>query len=199
MAANDWEVDIITMSFGFSKRIDEIDDAIVSAYSKKVIMFAAAANHGGNADIAYPASKQGFVFCINATDGEGTPAGFNPPHGPNLDNYSTLGIAVESTWKISPKPSSVDCVRRMSGTSMATPIAAGIAALVLEFARCNVTQIGDSECTRLHSYDGIRTMFEEMKADVKFYKYLAPWRLLSEQDTSIQALCGFISWKLGKI
>ncbi|KAK3176017.1 hypothetical protein OEA41_007339 [Lepraria neglecta] len=43
-AAKEWEVDIITMSFGFEQSIPIIEDAIKIAESKKIVIFAAASN-----------------------------------------------------------------------------------------------------------------------------------------------------------
>ena len=43
-AAKEWEVDIITMSFGFEQSIPIIEDAIKIAESKKIVMFATASN-----------------------------------------------------------------------------------------------------------------------------------------------------------
>ena len=195
-AVNEWAVDIITMSFGFPKRVAEVDEAIVNAYSKKTVLFAAAANHGANKGIAYPASKLGVVFCINATDGKGDPANFNPPSQPNRDNFCTLGVDVDSAWTT--LTTYEQPTRRMSGTSVATPIAAGLAALAMEFGRRNRAKIGPRELEILHSYDGIQTMFETTHAPTKTYKYLSPWKLLSS-DSAVEDVCGYINIVLQKI
>jgi hypothetical protein len=68
------------MSFGFPKldeHLDGIQSAIEEAFQRRVLMFAAASNHGGNKDIAFPAN-QDQVICVNSTNGQGDPSGFNP-------------------------------------------------------------------------------------------------------------------------
>ena len=70
-AADKWKVNIITMSFGFPRRYLSMEKAFDYASSKNIIMFAAAANHGANDKIAFPASAMLKVICINSADGNG--------------------------------------------------------------------------------------------------------------------------------
>ncbi|KFZ13581.1 hypothetical protein V502_06536 [Pseudogymnoascus sp. VKM F-4520 (FW-2644)] len=126
-AVDSWHVHIISMSFGFNnltQKLDCIKRAILHAHSNETVLFAAARNNGGVKGIAYPAS-QTEVICINSTDGEGNPSPFNPSSKEDK-NFSTLGEAVLSSW-----PRSVQ--QRMTGTSFATPIAAGIAAVTMDY------------------------------------------------------------------
>jgi hypothetical protein len=48
---------MISVSFGFDNLDLEIQDAISYATFNRMIMFAAAANYGGNANIACPADQ----------------------------------------------------------------------------------------------------------------------------------------------
>ena len=95
-AADEWGVDIITMSLGFEHHIPEIEAAINHASSKNIIMFASASNDGSNKYVAFPAREWDRVICIYSTDGNGIPSGFNPPLLDSSKNFSTLGEAVES-------------------------------------------------------------------------------------------------------
>ena len=129
-----------------------------------------------------------FVFCIGASDALGGPTNFSPPH-PDLLKFSVLGVGVSG---LSPRISDYEqqqlllCDRagsskksfssnRMSGTSFSTPIAAGIAALFLDFARRR------QECQR-----GQGVMMELHKIFLHIssasrnedYRYLAPWILV---------------------
>lgn len=78
------------------------------------------------------------VFCIHSTDGSGNGSSFNPTPRDSTINFATIGEAVESSW---PKdlciPTEDPSVRTFTkikfGTSFATPIAVGIAALVLRY------------------------------------------------------------------
>ncbi|KAF2732580.1 subtilisin-like protein, partial [Polyplosphaeria fusca] len=131
-AADTWTVDIICLPFSFprlARELQPIQDAITHAYSKHILILAAAANHGGLQDVAYPAN-QAEVIAINATDGEGNISHFNPsPHDSSV--LSVLGEAVPCAWGARMDPFRV--FARKSGTSFAVPVAAGIAAVLLDY------------------------------------------------------------------
>lgn len=135
-ATNNWKVDIITMSFGFpslGEDVKGIQSAIDDAYHLEKLMFAAAKNDGANSGIAYPAN-QDQVICVNSTDGQGNPSKYNPSPEAGR-NLSTLGEAVKSSWPAGLKNGQ----QRKSGTSFAAPIAAGIGAVVLDYALQNMS------------------------------------------------------------
>ncbi|ESZ89782.1 lipid acyl hydrolase [Sclerotinia borealis F-4128] len=127
-----WKLDIISMSFGFKDENAELLKAINDTHN--TLIFAAASNYGANEDppIRFPARMKDRVICINAADGYGNPSECNPPN-PKRENFSVLGEAVPLDGELvtGSKPS----VKYGCGTSMETQIAAGVAALVLEFAR----------------------------------------------------------------
>lgn len=155
------------MSFGIPvhKISENITRAITHAHNKNKILFAAASNDGGNGRIAYPATDSR-VICINSTDGLGNKSGFNPSEKASGDNFATLGAGVESLWK-SEKV-------YISGTSYATPVAAGLAAMVLEYAKCKL-EMTDVQRWWLHSCDGMRTVMRLMVEKRDGYDYVAPW------------------------
>jgi hypothetical protein len=155
-AVNEWHVDIITMSFGFQDENEpgclELGDAIGFAHASKVLLFAAASNVGAHAPRpAFPA-RMSKVFCIYSGDGMGTCARTCPTASNNRFNFLTLGEAVESSWPrdlcqkhqaavlAGTAPigrgslNATTLTNRKSGTSFATPIAAGIAAFLLLYA-----------------------------------------------------------------
>jgi subtilisin family serine protease len=125
------------MSFGWPScdfdGYDMLELAIDRAYSKKVLMFAAAANSGGRCGRAYPASSSQ-VICVHSTDTNGDRSGFSPTAESNTLNIATLGESVQSAW-----PTLLcregQLVQLRSGTSYATPIIVGISAFLLHFAR----------------------------------------------------------------
>ncbi|XDG05268.1 hypothetical protein ABKA04_004883 [Annulohypoxylon sp. FPYF3050] len=90
-------------------------------------------NDGANLGRAFPA-KYPSVFCIHSTDGNGNPSAFNPTADGNNVNFSLLGENVSSHWPAG-KNGHNETVNVMSGTSVATPIASGIAAAILSFVR----------------------------------------------------------------
>ncbi|PSR80203.1 hypothetical protein BD289DRAFT_374413 [Coniella lustricola] len=132
-AVKEWKVDIISMSFGIREYNELMSTAISNALNKRTLLFAAASNDGANLGRAFPAQYPS-VFCIHSTDGNGNPSNFNPTASETDVNFSLLGEHVSSHW-----PAGVNghdqTVNVMSGTSVATPIAAGLAASVLSFVR----------------------------------------------------------------
>lgn len=132
-AVTQWKVDIISMSFGIREYHERMSTAISNALNKRTLLFAAASNDGANLGRAFPADYPS-VFCIHSTDGNGNPSNFNPTASETDVNFSLLGEHVSSYW-----PAGMNghdqFVNVMSGTSVATPIAAGLAASVLSFVR----------------------------------------------------------------
>ncbi|CEI41732.1 unnamed protein product [Fusarium venenatum] len=142
-AIGEWQVDIISMSFGWPSSdfdgYEALEAAIDKAYSKKVLMFAAAANSGGRLSRAYPASSP-HVICVHSTDALGNASDFSPTADPNSINIATVGECVESAWpSFLCDSSNYDCVKSRSGTSYAAPIVAGVAGFLLQYGRLHLT------------------------------------------------------------
>jgi hypothetical protein len=78
----------------------------------------------------------------------------------------------------------------ISGTSYATPIAAGIAANVLEFARHHVEMTpGQREC--LYSWWGMSLIFQAMSVERYGYDYIRPWKMF-DTEHDIQTIVKLI-------
>ncbi|KAL4868103.1 hypothetical protein BDV12DRAFT_186240 [Aspergillus spectabilis] len=132
-AVQQWKVDIISMSFGIREYHELMNTAISNAVNERTLLFAAASNDGANLGRAFPAQYPS-VFCIHSTDGNGNPSNFNPTASETDFNFSLLGEHVSSHWPAGMKGHD-QTVNVMSGTSVATPIAAGLAASILTFIR----------------------------------------------------------------
>lgn len=163
------------MSFGFPRRYTNIERAIDRASNKDIILFAAASNSGANRNIAFPASSSR-VICINSADGGGARSRFNPPPQSTSHNFSVLGEAVSSAW---PTGLGEGAEKRRTGTSTSTPIAAAIAALVLEFAK--QPQLHISHNARLKTLEGMREIFLNMSEEKDGYSFLVPWKILDKK------------------
>ncbi|KAK0728906.1 peptidase S8/S53 domain-containing protein, partial [Lasiosphaeria miniovina] len=141
-AITEWDVDIISLSFGIdtSAGTDTGTDAETPTSARHRqpntrarIVFAAACNGGPLERRAFPARMSG-VICVNASDGHGQKANLlSPDPVAGEDNFITLGAYVR--YPPSGATSSSLQYEYKSGTSFATPIAAGLAADLLEFAR----------------------------------------------------------------
>jgi hypothetical protein len=169
------------MSFGLEKYDQDVQDAILRACSKNIIMFSAASNQGGNSGVKYPANRDE-VICIYSTDGMGNPSHFNPT---KMDSegyhFAILGEGIKSAWpkKLAPSSAPEQLGQRMSGTSFAAPIAAGTAACILEFALKNDMKKSHGDLYRvLRSRQGIHTVFKKLLAtERKEYHYIHPSKL----------------------
>lgn len=173
--------------------IDGMKDAIKKA-SAKTILFAAASNEGRNGKRTFPASYDPFVICVNASSGDGSHNGINPGPAENTYNFMTLGVGVETTVKDrgnatqgQPRQQDIPAYRTVykSGTSFATPIAAGIAATVLDLAM-RAEAVSGRAVKELRNFSGMRRFLQrmavpdpEVKPDNGTY-YLAPWTLWEE-------------------
>lgn len=123
-AGIDWAVeqgaDVISMSLGSPAADARIRDAIKRAVDKGVIVVAAAGNDGPReGTVGYPG---GFpeCICVAAVNDKGAVANFSS-RGPRVD-VAAPGVNVRSCYP-------GDRFATMSGTSMATPYVAGVAAL----------------------------------------------------------------------
>ncbi|KAF1941676.1 subtilisin-like protein [Clathrospora elynae] len=136
------KVDMIVMSFGFGEEHEQLDNAIKHAAAKRVLMFAAASNDGKIRPdrVAWPAQDNNVIYPQDSM------------------RIMVLGECVNSAWSSQLK--SDNDHNPMSGTFCATPIAAGIAALILDYARGFLTH---EEWERLRRVSSMRRIFERMK------------------------------------
>jgi hypothetical protein len=101
------------------------------------------------------------VFCIHSATGLGTNSEFNPTPEDSEDNFMCVGEYIQSWWPI---PLLVgendrrDGLKRMSGTSFATPVAISIAVFMIGYIRKKLTNHHWNVV--LLSDDGIRAIFK---------------------------------------
>ncbi|KAL9063223.1 MAG: hypothetical protein Q9161_009578 [Pseudevernia consocians] len=185
-AVTEWKVDVITMSFGIREYHERIKIAISTALHNNILMFAAASNDGANLGRSFPAKYPG-VFCIHATDGNGNPSTFNPTADEKDVNFSLLGENVSSHWPAGKKGHN-DSVNIMSGTSVATPIAAGLAASIISFVRQQERDLPagsdllGSWINDVHAMDAILKHMVRQRRGVG-YDYITP-HILFDTDSS---------------
>ena len=180
------------MSFAFLEEIENIQTAIKNASFKNVLMFAAASNNRHNKEnpIGYPARVWDHVICVNSTDGRDNKSAFSPKGEAGRDNFSVVGERVEAAWPMAGiqngNQKEKEQQRQQNGTSCATPIAAGIAALILEYTIQIESQMG-LEITNVKRIRGCRGMSRVMwecmthKKTDHHYNELKPWFLLKPE------------------
>jgi hypothetical protein len=161
------------MSFGFTEEQLDIRTAITEAQFRKheqILFFAAAANEGANEPEMYPA-RDDRVFAIRATDYQGHWWRSNPPvNSDQRSSFMTLGQDLPS---VSRKES-------VTGTSYATPIAAGFAAMILADARrllgASSSRSDEMLVDRLSRPDGMRQILGKLSVAnmVRQCSYLRP-------------------------
>jgi hypothetical protein len=188
------------MSLGFSKHfihfdqfVKHIDPTIEQAAKDNIIMFAAAGNGGGFEGVGYPASSHR-VIPIFSTDGfKAVRSEFSPLALRDGACFSALGEDIKSSW---PRHLDTTHTKVKSGTSFATPIIAGFAATLLEYAGQGLIKPG-RELTHLRSREGMEAVLKLMAANrtnpETGYYDLQPWEFFQKprvytEATIIEAL-----------
>lgn len=150
-AVDEGKADLICMSLGAPNPVQEVRKAVQYAESKGVICFVAAGNAGLTKQIFYPADYPETI-AIGSIDESLSRSSFSNT-GHNLD-FMAPGSKIFSTV-----PDNWYAV--LSGTSMATPFAVGIAALLLSYCKNNKSEI------KLSCSEDYRKVFKEHTMPIK--------------------------------
>ncbi|PIQ27799.1 peptidase S8 [bacterium (Candidatus Blackallbacteria) CG17_big_fil_post_rev_8_21_14_2_50_48_46] len=126
MWAADNGAKVISLSLGGGSDSQLVGDAVKHAISKDAVVVAAMGN-SGREQKSYPAAYPG-VVAVGATDSNDTRANFSQ-YGPWI-SVSAPGVGILSTFPTYASGMPSKDYGSISGTSMATPAVAGLAALV---------------------------------------------------------------------
>ncbi|KAH6869556.1 peptidase S8/S53 domain-containing protein, partial [Thelonectria olida] len=185
----DWKVNMISLSFGFSKvgPNDPIQKEIEKCLNDNIVVFASASNDGGNRPRTYPGNYHR-VLCIHSATGVGDGSSFSPT--PETDardhNFSAVGECVKSCWPVK-EPLTADKYKHMSGTSFATPVAVSIAAFMVGYIQRKMPNY-DWNVEPL-SPEGIQIIFRMMSRGNKRdgYDWISPqWFFTKNIEGKIQ-------------
>ncbi|OIQ08951.1 subtilisin E precursor [Moorella thermoacetica] len=125
VAGLDWalknKMQVVNMSFGTSHPSQALEEAVRKCVQAGMVLVAAAGNEGRDDSVLYPARYPG-VIAVSAVDKKDNLASFSS-RGTEV-TVTAPGVDILSTY-----PGGK--YRTMSGTSMACPHAAGVAALIL--------------------------------------------------------------------
>ncbi|KAK3987551.1 hypothetical protein QBC44DRAFT_245552 [Cladorrhinum sp. PSN332] len=191
-AAKECQADIISMSFGFDEEIFVNDEPVISnaisealrIRNQRILFLAAAANEGGNQPEMFPA-KHPYVISMRGTDDKGWLQRFNPPPDyAGVSCFMTLGQDVPGA-ALNRHGGGEVC---KSGTSVSTPIAAGIAAMLLGYARVHESELkqkfrpGEAwKSSQLWTMSGMRKLFRMLSTEMlDRWSYLSAQKFLGE-------------------
>lgn len=161
VAATKWNVDFVSLSLGFPRFPKKIKAAISAAqrHNENITFFAAANNEGLNRSEMYPAKlgEDRAVLPIRGTYSNGSfHPRFNPPPSSGSLVFGTLGYDVHSEWPGEKR------TRGMSGCSVATPIAATLAVMMIDYASSKPNDFSPNDLSLMRSRRGVFEMFKGM-------------------------------------
>ncbi|ESU15643.1 hypothetical protein FGSG_09115 [Fusarium graminearum PH-1] len=190
-----WGVDIINMSFGWPYHHGGVRNAIEFARQNGVHLFASTSNDGllgPPNDILYPARSDS-VMAVDAADGLGEHARSAPSSSSQHSRGSRfsapgLGITSPNTDHI------------WEGSSFACPIAVGVAALILEFARQIPLNKSPEVQTYLQEMPAMLAMLRRASSEKgpDGLKFLTPWKLIGKAGEDRLVTAWFIVDELRK-
>jgi hypothetical protein len=146
-----------------------IERALKKAVVKNVIILASASNEGALHPIKIPATMDR-VFCIGSANGRGTKSQFNPPEWIRPVKFSAVGEGIVAAWTtVVNGEKDITRKKQNDGTSSATPVAAGIVALLFDYLRQFKSRSDET-------YDNVLKLFIKMSTttSTKSYRFLVP-------------------------
>lgn len=161
VAAVEWNVDFVSMSFGFPGYVQKIKNAMAYARYERndaIVFWAAANNEGLNEGEMFPAilGESAGVISVHGTDRNGAFVRRFNPEALSTPVFGTLGCDVYSDWP------GEELQRPMSGCSVATPIAVSIAVMVIDYATSQPAEFSAGDLRLMRTRQGVFELFRGM-------------------------------------
>ncbi|CVK87265.1 uncharacterized protein FPRN_05521 [Fusarium proliferatum] len=163
-------VDIISISAGFRNYSKELDDAVTRAKAAGVLVIAAASNWQNTSTVAFPARHNLSTMCIYSTNTGNQGSSFNPEPRADTQNFAILGEGFQHPDQRRNE--------RMSGTSMATSVAAGLAARIVDFSQQKDNKESIFRAQDVGKLPGMLAIFSAMSKPAGSLRYISPLELL---------------------
>ncbi|PCD18602.1 hypothetical protein FGRA07_06355 [Fusarium graminearum] len=171
--AIDWaisnSVDIISISAGFRDYSKELDEAVTRAKAAGTLVVAAAANWQNTGTVAFPARHNLTTMCIYSTNVGNQSSTFNPEPRSDTPNFAVLGEGFQHPDQKS---------EPMSGTSMSTAAAVGLAANIIDFARQSDNKSYIYRSQDVGKLPGMLSIFDAISKPAGSLRYVEPLNLL---------------------
>ncbi|KAF5237117.1 hypothetical protein FAUST_6257 [Fusarium austroamericanum] len=171
--AIDWatsnSVDIISISAGFRDYSKELDEAVTTAKAAGTLVIAAAANWQNTGTVAFPARHNLTTMCIYSTNVGNQSSSFNPEPRSDTPNFAVLGEGFQHPDQKSDP---------MSGTSMSTAAAVGLAANIIDFARQSDNKSYVYRSQDVGKLPGMLSIFDAISKPAGSLRYVEPLNLL---------------------
>ncbi|KAH7003127.1 peptidase S8/S53 domain-containing protein [Fusarium venenatum] len=172
--AIDWAisncVDIISISAGFRDYSKELDEAVTRAKAAGTLVVAAAANWSNTGTVAFPARHNLTTMCIYSTNMGNQSSNFNPEPRSDTSNFAVLGEGFQHPDQKRNE--------QMSGTSMATAAAVGLAANIIDFSRQEDNKSYICRSQDVGKLAGMLSIFSSISRPAGPLRYVAPLDLL---------------------
>ncbi|KAG5808895.1 hypothetical protein H9Q74_006440 [Fusarium xylarioides] len=163
-------VDIISISAGFRNYSKELDDAVTKAKAAGVLVIAAASNWQNTNTVAFPARHNLSTMCIYSTNTGNQSSSFNPEPRADTQNFAIIGEGFQHPDQRRNE--------RMSGTSMATAVAAGLAARIVDFSRQKDNKASIFRAQDVGKLPGMLSIFSTLSKPAGNLRYVSPLELL---------------------
>ncbi|WXC44111.1 hypothetical protein QX201_003846 [Fusarium graminearum] len=171
--AIDWaisnSVDIISISAGFRDYSKELDEAVTRAKAAGTLVVAAAANWQNTGTVAFPARHNLTTMCVYSTNVGNQSSTFNPEPRSDTPNFAVLGEGFQHPDQKS---------EPMSGTSMSTAAAVGLAANIIDFARQSDNKSYIYRSQDVGKLPGMLSIFDAISKPAGSLRYVEPLNLL---------------------